>query len=943
MLRFVLRKMLHKKWLMAALLIGNIFLVAIAAGSPMYTDAALQRMLTDTMADAVAVSGRYPTTAYLLSTLNPGAKEGSAPIAAFRGEDELAAALPEKLGLSGLWLIRNVFLQDVVIRPEVQRSNFRSETVRLGFLSGLEEHAKLLSGRMPLQREDGVLEAVVSQKGLISLNLMEGETFDAEGLSFPDGTPVRVQVVGIFDAMDETDHYWYKDPSAYADQLLITEADFQRLTGDLSGLPCKVMGLRFVIMDYEDISIDQVPALYAASQALREQHRQVNGISYTDYFAPILEEYMRAETKITVTLRILQVPIYALLVAFIFMVSGQILGMEQSEISVIKSRGARRGQILQIYLLQSLVVAAVSLALGLPLAALVCQILGSANAFLEFVSRRALSVRYTGTVLLFALGAVLLSMAAMVLPALRASRLTIVAQKQKKRKSTAPWFQRFFVDFLLLAVSLYGLYSFNGQKALLAQKVLEGQGLDPLLFLSSSLFIVSLGLIALRIVPAVSWLVYTLGKKRWSPALYSSFLWVLHTRSQQGYIVAFLVITLAIGIFNARTARTVNTAEEERIAYMTGADIVLQEAWEDNRSESVGLNPSLTFKLHYAEPDYGKYLALEGAEKITRVISDREATCAAKNGSSRSVNCLLMGINTKEFGECVDFKTELLPVHWYEYLNAMAGDPMAVLVSSNMQSQLGYSLGDSITYRSRDGFNAQGVICGFVDYWPTYNPITTLLNEDGSATELSNYLVVAHFSYLMSQWDAVPYQIWMRSRDGDTGFIYDFARESGVRLTYFADKTAQLVELKNDPIFQGTNGILTLCFAVALALCAVGFLIYWILSIRSRTLLLGIFRAMGMTLREIIGMLLNEQVFISLVSIALGVGAGILASRLYVPLVQIAYAAADTVIPLEIIAEPGDMVRLLLVVAVMVALCIAVLGVLVKRIRISQALKLGED
>ena len=54
-------------------------------------------------------------------------------------------------------------------------------------------------------------------------------------------------------------------------------------------------------------------------------------------------------------------------------------------------------------------------------------------------------------------------------------------------------------------------------------------------------------------------------------------------------------------------------------------------------------------------------------------------------------------------------------------------------------------------------------------------------------------------------------------------------------------------------------------------------------------------------------------------------------------------ASADTVIPLEIVAESSDMARLLIVVAVMVALCMAVLGVLISRIRISQALKLGED
>ena len=45
------------------------------------------------------------------------------------------------------------------------------------------------------------------------------------------------------------------------------------------------------------------------------------------------------------------------------------------------------------------------------------------------------------------------------------------------------------------------------------------------------------------------------------------------------------------------------------------------------------------------------------------------------------------------------------------------------------------------------------------------------------------------------------------------------------------------MEQKNDPVLQGTNGILTVGFIVVLLLCTVGFLIYWILSIQSRALL----------------------------------------------------------------------------------------------------------
>ena len=941
MLQFVLRKMLNKKWLMAALLVGNILLVAIAAGNPMYTEAALQRMLTGTFSSYVTQNGRYATTAYLLASVPANSREGSSAIQNYLDERELAYAMPERLGLRQEWIVENTFLEAVSVEPILPRSNFKSKEVRLGSLSGLPDHAVVISGRMYGDEPvNGVIEVVVSQKALIKSNLMLDEEYTLPKLLNQDGEPWRVRVVGVYDAADAEDHYWYKSPTSYDTQLMMSETLYRGLFGSMERLPAKAMGLWFVVMDYRDVTVDNAEFLYEETQNDAALHKQRNNASYSEYYSGILEQYIRDAARVRVTLRILQIPIYALLAAFIFMVSGQILSMEQSEISVIKSRGAGRRQILGIYLLQSALVAGISLALGLPLSALICQVLGSANAFLEFVSRKALQVRYTRDVWVYGIGAALLSMLAMVLPSIRYARLSIVAQKQKKRKSDKPWFQRFYVDIVLLGVSLYGLYTFNGQKAALAQKVLEGEGLDPLLYLSSSLFIIGAGLVALRIIPLIAWLVYSIGKKHWSPAMYSSFLQVLRTRSSQGYIVSFLVITLAIGIFNAQTARTINANEENRIAYMNGADIVLQEAWKDNRDEAQNPDDLISFQLRYTEPDFQKYNELAGAELVTKVLYDEAAYASLKEGA-RAVPCLLMGINVKEFGECVDFQTDLLPVHWYEYLNAMAASPRAVLVSSNFQS-FGFELGDSIYYRNTDGKRCHGVIYGFVEYWPGYNPVTNLVTSDGSVTEVPRFLVVGHLRYMQNAWGVTPYQVWIKAK-GPTDFIYDFAAESGTRFTTFRDSRAQLIDLKNDPIFQGTNGILTLCFVVVLLLCAVGFLIYWILSIRSRTLLMGIFRAMGMTLGEIVGMLANEQVFISGVSIALGIGVGLIASKLYVPLVQLAYASTDTVLPLQIISDSGDMARLLCLVAAMVILCMVILGVLVKKIKISQALKLGED
>ena len=164
--------------------------------------------------------------------------------------------------------------------------------------------------------------------------------------------------------------------------------------------------------------------------------------------------------------------------------------------------------------------------------------------------------------------------------------------------------------------------------------------------------------------------------------------------------------------------------------------------------------------------------------------------------------------------------------------------------------------------------------------------------------------------------------------------------ETGVT---FKDVAEQLVEKKNDPIFQGTNGILTVGFIVVLLLCMVGFLIYWVLSIRSRALQFGIFRAMGMSMREILTMLINEHFYISALSIAVGVLVGEMTSRLYMPLIQMAYAASDSSLPLRVVSEAGDLGRILLIVGVLLAVCLAVLGTLISRMKIAQALKLGED
>lgn len=932
MLRYILRKMISKKWLFIALLIGNILLTGIAASNPLYADAVMQRMLTDDMDAYLTKKNAYPG---LVSVFFNGSVKKNGLI---KENEALAHAVPADFGVPARMEVRRYFMSPMQNQPLIERDDAKISSIGLGALEDVAAHARIVAGRMfdSERRADGTVEVIVSQRALVELNLLMGERREFPKLTDAEGQPIVIEVVGVYDVSDVEDPYWVRSPSSYKSECLLDFDLFNRLFVR-EDLPVALSGCWYELLDTEQMSARNAQALYETALKYQEMGKNRQYLTVTVAFSDILKNHIAQARRVRVTLWVLQAPIYILLAAFVFMVSRQILETEEAEISVLKSRGVSGGQILSMYLLQSCLLALAGTAAGVPLGALITQALGSANAFLEFVSRRALPVRVGRETALYALAAAAVSILAMVLPVRRYAKVSIVAQKQKKARRARPFWQKAFLDVIALGTALYGLYSFNGQKAQLAERILAGEVPDPLLFLCSSLFIIGAGLVAIRLIPLFVSAVFRVFRRLWSPALYASFLKVLRQRANQDFIMIFLVMTIALGVFNAQTARTINDSAEENTRYVTGADVVLREKWESN-ADQVAENPSLD--LIYYEPDYGVYQTMEGAASVCKVFTDANVSCSVPGGTLKKT--LLMAIDTDAFGRTVWFDASLLPHHINEYLNAMAQNARAVLVSANFRDEYGLKLGDVINYWNTDSESTRGIIYGFVDYWPGYAPFTHEKSADGVYRETENHLIVANLSQVQDVMGVRPYSVWVRAKDG-AQFLYDYAETSGTRYAVFEDVDAKIVEMKNDPMIKSLNGVLTVGFIVALALCFIGFLMYWILSIRQRTLQFGIYRAMGMRMREILTMLLNEQLCISVLSIAVGAAVGHLAAKLYMPLIQIAYASSDSYLPLRTSVDVSDTLRLLVIVAVMLIACMAILFTIIRRMKIAQALKLGED
>ncbi|MCR5754644.1 MAG: ABC transporter permease [Acetatifactor sp.] len=933
MFSLMLRKLIHKKWMVFCLLIGNILLIAVATSYPLYRVSSFQRMLQDEFDRYAETENEWPTVFRVTqNTLKGGGKISFAQMEAAAEEaiDKMDVDVFEKVEVYRMSTLKT--------DPAVIRDGEEEKRITMAAVSNLADHIEMIDGHLPSDTVDseGFFEVMIPDEAMMMQNILLGDEYTYQVLYYGNDLPVKVKVVGIFRPLDKTEYFWQPFKEEYATQVYTSVPLFRNtFLGSDKEKNYTMSGYWSYIWDYRKLPISQVSSLLYQMNRMEKTELLDNRVNHGAAME-ILNEYSSKAKRIEATLVILQVPVLLLLCAFLYMIAGQMLQMERNEISLLRSRGASKYQVILLYFMQSSFLSVISLAMGLPLGTLFCKLLGSSTAFLEFGASRSLPVKFTGDVILYAAGAVLISVIMTTIPVISYSGLSIVNLKQSRSRQKKSLWKRLYLDVILLAISLYGYYSFRRSSDRMIVDVLSGETMDPLLYISFSLFILGAGLFCARLQPILLKIFYAVFKNRMKPSTYASILGSIRTGAKQEFIILFMILTVSIGISDTMIARTIVLNAVNNMKHIVGADLVVKERWNDNRSSTAR---DADVQLTYYEPDFDKYRTIEGVDELTQVLVDDRA----KVGGNGGLNVRLMGIKTQGFYNVTNMEKGLLPYTYEEYLNVLSVDAQAVLVSENFMNKQGYKLGDVITYENGDKKTGIGFIYGFVNYWPGYEPVSYKINEDGTVETTDNYLIVSNLSYLQDKWGAYPYEVWMKTTDGGEGFQSWAQERPNLALTKLKNMTAEEEKIVQDTMFQGTNGILSMSFIVILLLCGVGYLIYWIMSIRSRELLFGVLRAMGMRKREINWLLIVEQICSGLFAIVTGGFIGILASRMFVPMIQQAYAASEQVLPLRLITQTGDLVQLFAVIAAVLFVCFFILARIISGMNISSALKLGED
>jgi len=954
---FALKKMLRNKWMYFCLFIGAIVFVAVISSIIIFTNGLSQHMLLRDLESLHFNENHYPG---VWSVKIPIKKDDEVE----DGYKRVKSFIPhiEERYVPGMGLpvlaSRKQYEFDRFFYDRLD--NGRPRSVNLAAFENLWNHVDFVAGRLPDKNNpDGILEFVMPLVDYQYFDYNLNEPFDLKTYSLQDRLFGTAVCVGVFQPRIG-DPYWYPDGETVARQ---------------SGIP--VYPMLFIDFDYVVEQFVEPRAVYLSSFSvyycfsytqirnenvndtlgfLERQRAELYGSGTVEFaMEGTLKTFLERRDFLEFMLWVLKIPIILIVVLYIYMVSQLIIKNESNEIAVMKSRGARNLQILLMYALTSILVAITAIALGVPFGLLICQILGLSNGFMEIVLRQGLPLRLSFSSYIYAAAAAGGFVLIMLIPALRATRDSIVESKRKKgRRSSVPLWQKLCVDFVFIAVSLYGLYSFGAGMGF--RTIIEAEGMsspiDPLLLVSSSLFVMGMGLFFIRLFPLLIKAIFTAGKKLWSPQLFATLLSISRLHGSNQFLTLFLVFSIGLGLFNATMARTLNRFLEERIRYENGADINLTQVWRTEMYAVVIHNDDghVTYeRIRYIpggatqlpsnslgpfvdvrEPPFNVFNQLTGVKNATKVFNREDAMIS---NDVRSAYTEVMGIIPHEFGEIAWFRNDLLPVHINNYLNLMTLDPSAVFLSTQLRDEFNFSIGDHIKIKwDNQAGTFEGVVRGFVDYWPTINPV------------LQQYFVIANLDTIHKYMRVEQYSVWMSLDEGaSSAALYASINDENIRLFRINDTLQELIAVKSDPLMRGINGSLTLGFIITLCVTFIGFLIYWILSVKSRLLQFGILRSLGLKRSKVISALIWEQLLVSGSAAAAGLGVGILTSRLFVPTLQQIYPVSEQIPPFRASANISDLVILLGTIGTMLGVGLIILAVIIRQLKVDQILKLGED
>jgi len=595
---------------------------------------------------------------------------------------------------------------------------------------------------------------------------------------------------------------------------------------------------------------------------------------------------------------------------------------------VLQSRGAGRFQVVTSFLIEWMILGLFALLAGPLIGIAITRIMGSSTGFLAFVNRTALPAKMSGEAFLYSLVAATAAIIAATLPVFGTFRHSIVTYRahQARELRRSIW-HRYFIDFILIGIAIFGHRALSWERTLLSIDVPVPA--DPILFFVPVVGLLGFGLFLLRLYPTVM-----RGFARATEKLRGVVWQLVFRRLQRNAshylpILLLLILTVSLGVHTATSARTLASNFEDHIRYRIGADLVIDEQWEEIQEggSAPGSSPQAPLGEVRSEPPLLVREEIEGVEAVARVLRD---TATLKQGSTHLAVAHMMAVAPHEFARVAWYRNDLFEAHFMQYLDLLNHHSEGIIISRAISKRGDLELGSLVTVRFAE-MEFDTYVVAVVDYWPGMDPAEDIF-------------FIANLSYVQERTRLMPYHGWYKVTD-DLKVQTLVARLTryGIYPQKIIDARSELTELRREPFRMGFYGILSMGFIVSSIVTVLGFLMYTFYSIRSRLIQFGALRANGLSLGQLLAVVCLEQLATLGTGLGLGFGLGKIANAVFIPFLKERAGGLQPVPPFLILTNTADLNLIFIIVAVLFVGTVLALALFLVRNRLFASLRLGED
>ena len=707
------------------------------------------------------------------------------------------------------------------------------------------------------------------------LGLQVGENY--EMVSLRNGSRIPITIAGIWREADLDDFIWSGTTLLWDNVLLITDAEYRRAVEP--NFPQKTgFTAWYVVPDDAKLSLARADAAAAGLElapSLADRHYP--GVRLDVSPEAPLKRYLQRKASLSALLVGFSLPALGLLFYFMWLLSSVTAQFQREEAAILAGRGVSRGFFIMLAVVETVLLLAVGLPLGLGLSYAMARLMGLASDFLVFTRRAEFPASLWEADWRLLGAALLILLLARLIPTLAAARAGIVLHlRQRSRPRLLSGLLKLAVDGALVVVTLY-TYQQLSQRGSLGIIGWEPSGdpfRDPLLLLTPSIFVLTGAMLLTHLFPLLMRPLDQLSGRVKSFPVYMAVRQLYRQGGHYSSSLCLVMICLSLGAFYSSMALSLNEWLVDRIRYQAGADYKFQQGMPPDlsgTSEFDRVARSWTDSWLLPPSDY---LAIPGVEKVARAGQFKASVNFPLGGDP-----IFLGIDRVALPQVLYYRNDFSEAALGELMNRLGMYPEGVLVSRRFLERTRLLEGQRLPMKVQvddDRYEVEFQIVGVYDFFPTAYPS-------------DREVIVGNLDSLFAQVGKESFhQIWMKTDPTvDPASISAAVVELGVYPILKVDARA-LISLDEERVERiGLFGVLSVGFLATALLACLGLLVYTYSSLQGRLQQISVLRAIGIQTGQILRMVSLEYAGVIIYGIVGGMALGLLTSHLFVPFFRI--------------------------------------------------------